>query len=172
MMTVSQLAKRSGIVPHVVCYYSRSGLLTPARHPDNGYRSVCFVRQSGSAHQRTKYGDAQTPNLWDPTLPLIAHARRYCTSALHLYYPDSRFTFEKIRHILSPSEAGESPCQEVRELMRPCAKENRWRLFDLIVLQRRKEQALTRWEEMPDVPPSDGSVCHLIESVAEAKIEA
>jgi MerR family transcriptional regulator, Zn(II)-responsive regulator of zntA len=172
MMTVSQLSKRSGIAPHVVCYYSRSGLLTPARRPDNGYRSVCFVTQSESAHQRTKFGDAQTLNPRNPTLPLIAHAWRNCTSALHSYYPDSRFTFEKIRHLLALGEAGESPSQEVREFMRPCVKENRRRLFDLIVLQRRKEQAPTRWEEMPDVPPIDGSVCHLIESVAEAKIEA
>jgi DNA-binding transcriptional MerR regulator len=132
MMIVSQLSKRSGIAPHVVCYYPLSGLLTPARHPDNDYRSVCFVTQSESAHQRTKYGDAQTPNLRNPTLPLIAHARRYCTSALHSFYPDSRFTFEKIRHLLTLGEAGESPCQEVCEFMRPCVKENRWRLFDLM----------------------------------------
>jgi DNA-binding transcriptional MerR regulator len=153
MMIVSQLSKRSGIAPHVVCYYSLIGLLTPARHPDNDYRSACFVTQSESAHQRTKYGDAQTPNPRNPTLPLIAHARRYCTSALHSYYPDSRFTFEKIRHLLTLGEAGESPCQEVREFMRPCVKENRWRLFDLIVLQRRKEQAFTRREEMSHAAP-------------------
>jgi DNA-binding transcriptional MerR regulator len=172
MMTVSQLSKRSGIAPHVVCYCSRIGLLTPARHLDNDYRSVCFVTQSESAHQRTKYGDAQTLNPWNLTLPPIAHARRYCTSAFHSYHPDSRFTFEKIRHILSLSEAGESPCQEVRGIMRPCVKENRWRLFDLIVLQQRKEQALARREEIPHVPPSSGTICHLIESVVEARIEA
>jgi DNA-binding transcriptional MerR regulator len=172
MMTVSQLSKRSGIAPHVARYYSRIDLLTPVRHPDNDYRSVCFVTQSESAHQRTKYGDAQTLNPWNPTLPLIARARRYCTSALHSYYPDSRFTFEKIRHILTLSEAGESPCQEVRGIMRPCVKENRWRLFDLIVLQRRKEQAPARREEMPHAAPCDGTVCHLIESVAKARVEA
>lgn len=95
MMTVNQLSKRSGIAPHVARYDSRIGLLTPARHPDNDYRSVCFVTQSESAHQRTKYGDAQTLNPWNLTLLPLAHARRYRTSALHLCYPDSRFAFEK-----------------------------------------------------------------------------
>jgi hypothetical protein len=172
MMTVSQHSKRNGIAPHVGRYYSRIDLLTPAQNPDNDYRSVCFVTQSESAHQRTKYADAQTLNPWNPTLPLIAHARRYCTSALHSYYPDSRFTFEKTRHILSLSEACESPCREVRGIMRPCVKENRWRFVDLIALQRRMEQALARREEIPHVPPSSGTICHLIESVVEARIEA
>lgn len=140
MMTVSQLSKRSGIAPHVVRYYSRIGLLTPARHPDNGYQ--LFTR--------------------DDTARL-----RFVRLAQNLGY-----TLEEIRHILGLSEAGESPCQEVREILRQRVEENRQRLVDFIALQRRMEQALTRWEEMPDVPPSDGSVCHLIESVAEAKIEA
>lgn len=140
MMTVSQLSKRSGIAPHVVRYYSRIGLLTPARHPDNGYQ--LFSR--------------------DDTARL-----RFIRTAQNLGY-----TLEEIRHILGLSGAGESPCQEVREILRQRVEENRQRLVDFIALQRRMEQALTRWEEMPDVPPSDGSVCHLIESVAEAKIEA
>ena len=140
MMTVSQLSKRSGIAPHVVRYYSRIGLLTPARHPDNGYQ--LFTR--------------------DDTARL-----RFVRLAQNLGY-----TLEEIRHILGLSEAGESPCHEVREILRQRVEENRQRLVDFIALQRRMEQALTRWEEMPDVPPSDGSVCHLIESVAEAKTEA
>jgi DNA-binding transcriptional MerR regulator len=140
MMTVSQLSKRSGVAPHVVRYYARIGLLTPARHPDNGYQ--LFTR--------------------DDTARL-----RFVRLAQNLGY-----TLEEIRHILGLSQAGESPCQEVREILRQRVEENRQRLVDFIALQRRMEQALTRWEEMPDVPPSDGSVCHLIESVAEAKIEA
>jgi DNA-binding transcriptional MerR regulator len=37
-MTVNELAKRADVPPHVVRYYSRIGLLKPARHPDNGYK--------------------------------------------------------------------------------------------------------------------------------------
>jgi DNA-binding transcriptional MerR regulator len=170
MMTASQLSKRSGMAPHVMCYYSRTGLLTPARHPDNDYRSVCFVIQSVPARQCTKYGVAQTLSPWNPTLPPIVHARRYHASALHSYYQDSRFTFENIRHIMGLSEAGESPCQEVREIMRRRVEKNRRRLVDQIALQRRMEQALARWEKMSNAPPRGDTVCHLIESVTDAGI--
>lgn len=171
MMTVSQLAKRSGIAPHVVCYYSRSGLLTPARRPDNGYRSVCFVIQSVPARQCTKYGVAQTLSPWNPILPPIVHARRYHASALHSYYQDSRFTFENIRHIIGLSEAGESPCQEVREIMRRRVEKNRRRLVDQIALQRRMEQVPACRDEAPHGPPCDGTVGRLIGSVARTRVE-
>ena len=37
MLTVSELANRSGATPHAVRYYTRMGLLRPERNPDNGY---------------------------------------------------------------------------------------------------------------------------------------
>ena len=38
MLTVKELANRSGATPHAVRYYTRMGLLRPERNPDNGYR--------------------------------------------------------------------------------------------------------------------------------------
>ena len=38
MMTVSEFSSQGGVPPHVVRFYSRIGLLNPARHPDNGYK--------------------------------------------------------------------------------------------------------------------------------------
>ncbi len=38
MLTVTELANRSGATPHAVRYYTRMGLLRPERNPDNGYR--------------------------------------------------------------------------------------------------------------------------------------
>lgn len=38
MMTVTELAKKSGITPNAVRYYTRMGLLQPERNPMNGYR--------------------------------------------------------------------------------------------------------------------------------------
>lgn len=38
MLTVTELANRSGATPHAVRYYTRLGLLRPERNPDNGYR--------------------------------------------------------------------------------------------------------------------------------------
>ncbi|MHB1141690.1 MAG: MerR family transcriptional regulator [Sulfuricaulis sp.] len=123
------------------------------------------------AGQCTKYGVAQTLSPWNPILPPIAHARRYHASALHLYHQDSRFTFENIRHLVGLSEAGESPCQEVREIMRRRVEKNRRRIVDQIALQRRMEQALACREEVPHVPPCDGTAGRLIESAARTRVE-
>ena len=56
MMTVSELAKQSGATPDAVRYYTRMGLLTPTRNPENGYRLyqpsevhwLRFIRQAKS----------------------------------------------------------------------------------------------------------------------------
>ncbi len=37
-MLVHELARRAGVTPHVVRYYTQIGLLKPARHPENGYK--------------------------------------------------------------------------------------------------------------------------------------
>ncbi len=55
-MIVNDLARHSGIAPHVVRYYSRIGLLRPTRHPENGYKlfdrsdlyRLRFIRQAKS----------------------------------------------------------------------------------------------------------------------------
>jgi len=38
MMTVTELANRSGATSHAIRFYTRMGLLTPERNPANGYR--------------------------------------------------------------------------------------------------------------------------------------
>ncbi len=56
MMTVSQLSRRGRVAPHVVRYYSRIGLLSPSRHPENHYKlfspsdvaRLRFIRQAQS----------------------------------------------------------------------------------------------------------------------------
>lgn len=37
-MTVNQVARQAGVSPHMVRYYTRIGLLRPARRRDNGYK--------------------------------------------------------------------------------------------------------------------------------------
>ncbi|HEX9626328.1 MAG TPA: MerR family transcriptional regulator [Acidiferrobacterales bacterium] len=52
--TVGRLARQAGVPAHVVRYYTRIGLLRPARDPGNGYklfsedhlRRLCFIRQA------------------------------------------------------------------------------------------------------------------------------
>ena len=54
MLTVTELANRSGATPHAVRYYTRMGLLRPERNPDNGYHlykprdvdGLLFIRQA------------------------------------------------------------------------------------------------------------------------------
>ncbi len=56
MLTVTELANRSGVTPTVVRYYTRVGLLSPERHPENDYRlyrptdaqRLRFIRQAKS----------------------------------------------------------------------------------------------------------------------------
>jgi MerR family Zn(II)-responsive transcriptional regulator of zntA len=56
MMTVSELSRHGSVAPHVIRYYSRIGLLSPVRHPDNGYKlftrsditRLRFIRQAQS----------------------------------------------------------------------------------------------------------------------------
>ena len=53
-MTVTELARRAEVPPHVVRYYSRIGLLQAKRHPENGYKlftdreriHLRFIRQA------------------------------------------------------------------------------------------------------------------------------
>lgn len=68
MSTVTELAKRAGTPAHAVRYYTRMGLLTPERDPDNGYRLYdprCFSfrgRSSQLHEQMTNKGAKGTQN--------------------------------------------------------------------------------------------------------------
>lgn len=131
-MTVAQLAQRAGVASHVVRYYSRQGLLTPRRHPDNQYRLFCSTQVS--------------------RLRFIQQAKAL------------GFSLSEIRSVLHDAEQGKSPCPRVRALIATRIEENRRKLDELMALQGRMEDALRRWETLPDGVPNDDTVCHLIES--------
>ena len=75
------------------------------------------------------------------------------------------YTLKEIQHILTESRRGQSPCPKVREMIVQRIHENRESLEQLMELQNRMEEALARWEEMPDGMPNGESICHLIESI-------
>lgn len=81
------------------------------------------------------------------------------------------FTLKEISEIFSHSEGGNSPCPQVRELLKQHIEENRRRIEELNALQERMEFALQQWSVMPDGSPDGTSVCHLIESLAEDKTD-
>jgi MerR family Zn(II)-responsive transcriptional regulator of zntA len=131
-MTVNELAQSAGVTVYVVRHYTRIGLLTPMRHPHNGYK---IFRET---HVRR--------------LRFIQQAKAL------------GFSLSEVRRILQDAEQGKSPCPRVRDLVATRIKENRRKLEELIVLQRRMEDAQRRWEMLPDRVPNDDTVCHLIES--------
>ncbi len=139
MMTVREFSVEGGVPPHVIRFYSRIGLLNPARDPDNGYKLF----------SRSDIGRL-----------------RFIRRAQSLGY-----TLDEISEILDTCHHGRSPCARVRQILRQRIDENRSKLEVLAALQKRMEQALASWEEMPDTPPCVGTVCHLIESVYEARHE-
>ncbi|HSD54000.1 MAG TPA: MerR family transcriptional regulator [Burkholderiales bacterium] len=77
------------------------------------------------------------------------------------------FTLAEIREILKTSQAGDSPCPAVREVVSRRIKENAARIRALAALQGRLESAARRWAHMPNRVPDGHAVCHLIESFGE-----
>ena len=75
------------------------------------------------------------------------------------------FTLNEIRQITRDAEMGESPCEDVRRIIHDHIEENRQRIRQMQNLQRRMEQAVLRWESMPNGVPDGHSICHLIESL-------
>ncbi len=73
------------------------------------------------------------------------------------------YTLSEIREIMHDSDQGKSPCPRVREILKRRIEENREQLDSLMDLQKRMEQALIKWDTMPDGVPDGHSVCHLIE---------
>ena len=76
------------------------------------------------------------------------------------------FTLKDVSAILGDADAGQSPCPEVRELVKVRSQQNRARLEELKRLQARVEEAVALWDTLPDRPPDHDSLCHLIDSVA------
>ena len=77
------------------------------------------------------------------------------------------FTLNEIRQILKHANVGESPCADVREIIQNHIVENRQKIQELQALQTRMEQALEKWQDMPDKTPDGHSICHLIESMSD-----
>lgn len=76
------------------------------------------------------------------------------------------FGLGEIRMILRDAERGETPCPRVRDIMRRRVEEHRRELRAQAALQRRMENAMRAWKDLPDGIPTGDSVCYLIESFA------
>mgnify|MGYP003668842984 CR=1 FL=1 len=75
------------------------------------------------------------------------------------------FTLQDIQTIFEHSNAGETPCFAVRDMIQQHIDNNRVRLAELNRLQKQMETAVEKWQSMPDTPPDGKAICHLIESI-------
>jgi len=75
------------------------------------------------------------------------------------------FTLNDIQTIFNHSNDGRSPCPAVRDMIRQRIDGNRSKLAELNSLQQRMDDALGKWESMPDGEPDREAICHLIESI-------
>ncbi|NOX43786.1 MAG: MerR family transcriptional regulator [Gammaproteobacteria bacterium] len=75
------------------------------------------------------------------------------------------FKLNDIKKIINHSHKGESPCPIVRKIIEQHIEENKTKLAELNALQKRMENALKKWQSMPDGEPDGHAICHLIESV-------
>lgn len=76
------------------------------------------------------------------------------------------FTLAEIEEILGHAVHGDSPCPMVRDIVQKRVDENKQKIRELKLLQKRLEGALGMWETMEDATPTGDSVCFLIESFA------
>lgn len=86
---------------------------------------------------------------------------RFIRMAKHL-----GFTLNEIKQITRHADVGESPCDDVRMIIQHRIEENRVKIDEMTKLQTRMEEALERWQQMPNGIPDGESICHLIESVS------
>lgn len=83
------------------------------------------------------------------------------------------FTLNEIKQILRHADERESPCEDVREIIRHRIQEHRDKIEEMMTLQVRMEDALEQWKLMPNGVPDGNSICHLIESIEKhADIES
>ena len=77
---------------------------------------------------------------------------------------DLGFTLNEIGRLLEQVKSGDSPCSNVRRLLERHIALNRAEIKHLQAMQIRMEDALVRWQHIPDGEPDEESLCPLIES--------
>lgn len=78
------------------------------------------------------------------------------------------FTLREVAEIIRTSMTGQTPCPFVRSIVAERLFENDRNLSEIRLLQARMKAAAAQWATMPDGIPDGDSICHLIESFADA----
>lgn len=77
------------------------------------------------------------------------------------------FTLEETRRILEQSRKGESPCPEVRDIVKRRAVEAAAQVEALAAMERHMRRALRLWRRLPDGVPTGHEICRLIEALGD-----
>ncbi len=74
------------------------------------------------------------------------------------------FKLNEIEDLMDQAYLGRSVCADVRKILEDHIAQNKLTIRQLQEQQERMEQALRRWEHIPDGTPTDEILCPLIES--------
>lgn len=131
-MRVIEIARTVGVTPETVRYYTRKGLLTARRDPDNGYQlyNATALRELRFIQQARTLG----------------------------------FNLQEIEQILQHQHNHSSPCPMVRDLLSKRVPIVKQQITELQTLLARMENALNRWQQIPDGIPDGQTICQLIEN--------
>lgn len=77
------------------------------------------------------------------------------------------FNLEELRHILDQSRRGESPCPQVRDIVKRRAVEVAAQVETLAGMEKHMRRALRLWRRMPDGVPTGREICRLIEALGD-----
>ena len=77
------------------------------------------------------------------------------------------FTLAEIRRILEQSRRHESPCPEVREIVKGRSVEVVAQIEALAGMERHMRRALRLWRRMPDGVPTGREICRLIDALGD-----
>jgi len=111
-------------------------------------------------------------NLLQPSIDSANGYKRYDNDDLHrlkfiLAARNLGFSVEDIRQILDRTDHHHSACGLVRDLINRRLQETEQSFRDMVALRERMIAAASAWNQMEDQPPSNESICHLIETFSE-----
>ena len=78
---------------------------------------------------------------------------------------DLGFTLKELKQICADANKGDSPCPQIRKIIEAHIEENRRKIKTMQELQRRMEEALKGWKNLPNGVPNGHSICHLIDNL-------
>ena len=73
------------------------------------------------------------------------------------------FSVSEIQDIMTISEKGDSPCCEVRELVKKHIEQTNHKIAELEALKGNMTKAVDAWETIEDKEPDEQNICELIE---------